>query len=283
MLFLTLVSLPLLAIASAIPQRVDLETRQQAPTIYTHYTARALVTGLGIEAHVEFSGSDDGSATFVKVRVLSGLIPDLSPDGQFLYHVHTNPVPSDGNCTLTFGHLDPLNVTESITCDSSFPQYCQEGDLSGKHGLLNGTTSGSLDAFGYSDGYLRFYPADFSLLGRSVVIHSSNLTRLACGNITSGIDGTADYFEVPTNSPSTFVKSYPTAPPYNPAITITPFVGSVFPSNATIASLPYPLPLPALSIAEAPNVELTTAGGIPNNVPVSSPAPFLGYPSADWV
>ena len=43
----------------------------------------------------------------------------------------------------------------------------------------------------FKDPYLFAFPQPLSWLGRSVVIHSSNATRLACGNITSPIDGTS--------------------------------------------------------------------------------------------
>lgn len=52
-------------------------------------------------------------------------------------------------------------VTESLVCDPAFPEYCQEGDLSSKHGVLNGTADGSIEAFGYTDDYLRFFPGKF--------------------------------------------------------------------------------------------------------------------------
>lgn len=41
--------------------------------------------------------------------------------------VHTNPVPSDGNCTGTLGHLDPFNLTDAVVCNATAPEYCQEG------------------------------------------------------------------------------------------------------------------------------------------------------------
>lgn len=51
-------------------------------------------------------------------------------------------------------------------------RYCQIGDLSGKHGAINGTEAGSIN-LNYTDEYLRFFPANLSLLGRSIVIHHS--------------------------------------------------------------------------------------------------------------
>ncbi|CAE6518436.1 unnamed protein product [Rhizoctonia solani] len=209
-----------------------------------------------ISAHFEFLGTKDGEPTFVKVRVLKGLTNDPALGGPFAYHIHTNPIPSDGNCTKALAHHDPLNVTEGFVCDPAFPQYCQSGDLSGKHGKLNGTTDGKIAAFGVSDAYLRFFPETHSLLGRSIVIHSSNKTRLACGNIISTLDGTADASFRPTNQPSRFIKVYPTTAPVQPTPPVIPFNGTTKTDPAIIATLPYPLPMPALSLAEALDIKL---------------------------
>lgn len=132
---------------------------------------------LDIEARFEFWGGE-GRGTFIKVEVLAGLFDDSSPDvkGPYAYHVHTNPVGEERDCakvsnpraliivpltdghSKALGHLDPLNVTESIICDPAFPKFCQEGDLSGKHGKFNGTSTGVIETFGYTDDYLRFFP-----------------------------------------------------------------------------------------------------------------------------
>jgi hypothetical protein len=52
------------------------------------------------------------------------------------YHIHVSPVPTDGNCTGTGGHLDPYQRTDTPACDSTKPQTCEAGDLSGKWGTL---------------------------------------------------------------------------------------------------------------------------------------------------
>ena len=51
-----------------------------------------------------------------------------------VYHIHDQPVPSNGNCTATLGHLDPFIRGEIPPCDSTQPATCQVGDLTGKHG-----------------------------------------------------------------------------------------------------------------------------------------------------
>jgi len=57
-----------------------------------------------------------------------------------VYHIHTAPVPPDGNCTGTLAHLDPYVRSEDPPCDPTQKQTCQVGDLSGKYGKINGTT-----------------------------------------------------------------------------------------------------------------------------------------------
>lgn len=60
-----------------------------------------------------------------------------------VYHVHGLPVPADGNCTETLGHLDPTNRGEYYPCDNIHPETCQAGDLAGKHGNITGTSFSS--------------------------------------------------------------------------------------------------------------------------------------------
>jgi hypothetical protein len=55
-----------------------------------------------------------------------------------VYHIHVMPVPSDGNCTGTLGHLDPFVRGETPGCQEDRPDTCQVGDLAGKHGTITG-------------------------------------------------------------------------------------------------------------------------------------------------
>lgn len=55
------------------------------------------------------------------------------------YHIHQNQAPAL-NCGCAGGHLDPYNVTDSVTCDPKDPSKCQVGDLSGKHGNMTGAS-----------------------------------------------------------------------------------------------------------------------------------------------
>ena len=59
--------------------------------------------------------------------------------GPFAYHIHESPVPASGNCLGTGAHLDPYQRGEQPPCNADQPQTCQVGDLSGKHGKINGT------------------------------------------------------------------------------------------------------------------------------------------------
>ncbi|KAG9082278.1 hypothetical protein FRC07_014259, partial [Ceratobasidium sp. 392] len=210
---------------------------------------------LRVSASFTFKGGY-GLPTKVTIKGLKGLKKDLSPDGSYLYHIHTNPIPEDGNCTKALAHLDPLNVTEGFICDPAFPQYCQEGDLSGKFGKINGTNSGKVKDMSYDAGRVRWYPEPYSILGRSVVIHFSNKTRIACGNIYSRLDGTADKSGKPNGKPSNYVKDYPSVAPVQPSPAVVPFTGTEYPGPDVIEALPYPWPEPARSISEAPNVKL---------------------------
>jgi hypothetical protein len=66
-----------------------------------------------------------------------------SPLTSTVFHIHEYPVPSDGNCTGTGGHLDPTHRGEAPPCDLRDPASCQVGDLSGKFGTcatLSGCT-----------------------------------------------------------------------------------------------------------------------------------------------
>lgn len=120
-----------------------------------------------------------------------------------------------------------------------------------------------------------------SLLGRAIVVHAQNGTRIACGNITSPLDGTADPATLePTLEPSTYnpPSTLPTTSFPLPGPPITPINGTDFPSDAYLASLPYPWPHPHLTLAQSLNVELvvkeTKFGDLlPVGIPSDDPPP----------
>ncbi|PQE20044.1 superoxide dismutase protein [Rutstroemia sp. NJR-2017a BVV2] len=125
-------------------------------------SAKANANGIGITIDVKFSN-----------------LP--TSGGPFLYHLHDQPVPADGNCTSTLGHLDPFIRGETPACNSSLPQTCQVGDLSGKHGKI---TSDPFTA-SYADDFASTTPGLGSFFGnRSIVVHFGNKTRITCANFT---------------------------------------------------------------------------------------------------
>ena len=106
----------------------------------------------------------------------------------FPWHVHEYPFPHDGVVTpcgagITGGHFDPLGAFEnpnySTDCSMQTLQDCEVGDLSGKFGKFTNS-----DPFidQYSDPYLSLYGVN-SIVGRSIVIHFTNGSRLVCANI----------------------------------------------------------------------------------------------------
>ena len=54
------------------------------------------------------------------------------------YHIHVSATPESGNCTETGGHLDSYMRGDTPPCESSMPETCEVGDLSGKYGTVAG-------------------------------------------------------------------------------------------------------------------------------------------------
>uniref|UniRef100_A0A0S1MJM9 Cu/Zn superoxide dismutase n=1 Tax=Phakopsora pachyrhizi TaxID=170000 RepID=A0A0S1MJM9_PHAPC len=113
--------------------------------------------------------------------VISGLNIVL-PHIEHNYHVHAHALPIDGNCDGALGHYTTQGIPDSFVCNPEQSQLCQEGDLSGKHKKLSGNLP--VVRLSYSDKYLKLFPDNQSIVGKSVVIHGQNGSRLACGNIT---------------------------------------------------------------------------------------------------
>jgi hypothetical protein len=125
------------------------------------------------------TGTANANGTGVMFSVNFTGFPSESEYGPFVYHIHNMAVPADGNCTATLGHLDPTDRGEYHPCENVQPETCQAGDLAGKHGNITGTTFTS----SYLDLYLSTTPGSPYFFGdKSVVIHSSNTTRLTCAN-----------------------------------------------------------------------------------------------------
>lgn len=107
--------------------------------------------------------------------------------GPFMYHIHVDPVPSNGNCTATLAHHDPFVRGEATPCDASKHETCQVGDLSGKWGNV---TSDPFEMT-YTDPYAALVPGIGSNFGnRSFVFHFGNKTRISCANfqVVSGTE-----------------------------------------------------------------------------------------------
>jgi len=126
-------------------------------------------------------GTVPANGTGVMFTVNFTGFPSEAEYGPFVYHIHGMPVPADGNCTATLGHLDPTDRGELYACENVAPQTCQAGDLAGKHGNI---TSTSFSA-SYLDLYLSTNASSPYFFGdKSIVIHSMNTTRLTCANFS---------------------------------------------------------------------------------------------------
>ncbi|KAJ2499733.1 hypothetical protein GGI11_007935 [Coemansia sp. RSA 2049] len=152
--------------------------------------ADANVKGKTVNGDFTFRPDSDGGLTLYVSA--SG----LTKGAKYPFHIHTNFVPTNGNCTGTLGHLNPYNInttTGVYKCDpSNIQTTCEIGDLSGIFGSMVGDADGKFDA--KFDATLLSFSGKTSILDRSVVIHNSAGDRVACGNITAYVldDGDND-------------------------------------------------------------------------------------------
>lgn len=135
-----------------------------------------------VELQAKFDTKISGEVSFFSNNGLVEVSVDISglptSGGPFMYHIHQKPVPANGNCTATLAHFNPYNGT----ADGATDALKELGDLSGKHGKINGTSYQTT----YIDEYLSLNPDDPAYFGGlSVVVHLANNSRLACANITS--------------------------------------------------------------------------------------------------
>ncbi|KAI2471017.1 superoxide dismutase [Annulohypoxylon bovei var. microspora] len=156
-----------------------------------------------VKGHVSAKSGPDGNG--VDYEVSFSNLP--AEGGPFIYHIHVAPVPSDGNCTSTLAHLDQMIRGEDPACDSTRPASCQQGDLSGKYGKINGSAPFTST---FHDPYTSLVDGDGAFFGnRSLVFHFNNKTRISCANFTVvQANSTTPY---PTSSSSGAVKSSPTS------------------------------------------------------------------------
>ncbi|CAG0892689.1 unnamed protein product, partial [Darwinula stevensoni] len=106
------------------------------------------------------------------------------------YHIHEFPVPGVGPdyltsspCRETGGHYNPfrVDVSQSPPTGRGSHDAYELGDLSGKHGILEGLDDVKGTAF---DTMLPLW-GPFSSVGRSIVVHRLSGERWVCGTIFS--------------------------------------------------------------------------------------------------
>lgn len=145
-----------------------------------------------------------GQANGVRFTVNLTDLPDQARYGPFNWHIHTLPVPANGNCTATLSHFDPTNRGELYMCNASAPQTCQLGDLAGKHGGKISTPGNFSTSF--VDPYLSTQAGSSAFFGGlSFVLHSANTTRLTCANFefVGGVNATNGTTDGNANATST--------------------------------------------------------------------------------
>ena len=146
------------------------------------------VQGLTAVSHFSQNGLS-GTITFYQATPSSNTTITLNltqlPLENLPWHVHVFPFrlgsPSPCSSSNVAGHFDPLLASAetdySARCAGN-SSLCEMGDLSGKHGVL--TNLNRVEQF--SDSTLHLHGV-YSIIGRSVVIHRPDNTRLACANI----------------------------------------------------------------------------------------------------
>lgn len=104
--------------------------------------------------------------------------------GPFVYHIHEFPVHDDGDCEKAGLHFNPYKAPADCDAQKS-DDYCQVGDLSGKHGWINTTCFET----SYDDPFLSLNSnSKSSIIGRSLVFHYADLNKFACANIELATD-----------------------------------------------------------------------------------------------
>ena len=101
-------------------------------------------------------------------------------------HAPTHPGFSPHTCPLgrpAWRHTPgSANTGAGYACNDSAPSTCEIGDLAGKHGTLLPPAAGAAATASYTDAQLMLH-GPLSVIGRSVVVHAPNGTRLQCATI----------------------------------------------------------------------------------------------------
>eukprot|EP01063_Lacrimia_lanifica_P008742 TRINITY_DN1578_c0_g1_i7.p1 TRINITY_DN1578_c0_g1~~TRINITY_DN1578_c0_g1_i7.p1 ORF type:complete len:672 (+),score=181.84 TRINITY_DN1578_c0_g1_i7:45-2060(+) len=154
-------------------------------------SATATFADAGVTGTVVFAQTASTDPVTVTVA-LEGLAENAGK-----YHVHALPLMAAANgmgdaCSAAAvgGHYNPTGVTGgagvagTYACDyATTPASCEAGDLSGKHGVLDGLNSTtSWTAFSDAGSGLTLFGAT-SVVGRSVLIHAADGSRWVCASI----------------------------------------------------------------------------------------------------
>ncbi|PIA19437.1 Cu,Zn superoxide dismutase-like protein [Coemansia reversa NRRL 1564] len=167
-----------LAIASTVSSQELIGREADADDVVL---AVAKPSGDKIEATFKFTKTADGKGLQLSINATG-----LDKGAEYPFHVHVDPVPKDGNCTATGGHLDPYGVKaaagDKYKCSkTNILKTCELGDLAGIFGNMVGDDKGNASgdfvatelAFGTKN----------TILDHSIVIHNSDGDRVACANI----------------------------------------------------------------------------------------------------
>ncbi|KAH9456999.1 hypothetical protein Pst134EA_020903 [Puccinia striiformis f. sp. tritici] len=141
--------------------------------------ATASVVGPGIEGtfHFRRMSNEKGKTTLVNIKVTG-----LKAGDKYHYHIHNDPIDKSGNCDSAHGHFNPTNSAVS-KCPTTHRGQCETGDLSGKYGQLVGNASDPEVSTRYIDSALKLTSSKRGILQKSIVIHNSEMKRIACGTI----------------------------------------------------------------------------------------------------
>ena len=188
----------------------------------------------GVKGFVRFSQRSPANSTVIEVS-LSGL--DQYPLETFPWHIHNYPFTTQQHrpCSAASvgGHFDPF-MANSGTLDYSTMclsnrSLCEVGDLSGKFGKFNASSS---VAGNFTDDSLLLYGVH-SIVGRSVVIHRSNGDRWVCANIEYPGDVTVAYSPFRAN----LIGNIFFIEPYSPMNLTTVFVRLSYISGSGSSSM----------------------------------------------
>ena len=136
----------------------------------------------GVVGTIYFTRLEENGSTEINTSFSSGVFSG--------WHVHEfptdytdDPATRCGNA-VTGPHYDPTGrFAEAgddydMVCNTSAPLMCEAGDLSGKFGPLRQGDFSFID----SDPILQL-SGRYGIVGRSVVVHAADGTRIACANI----------------------------------------------------------------------------------------------------